>query len=99
MRISPNSRTTIRNTAIEVFGRGVAVRLFGSRMNDKLKGGDLDLLVDLPAPDPEQRRHSLTFVALLQQRLGDQPIDVVVADPQTPETAIVREARTHGALL
>ena len=99
MRLSPNSRTTIRNTATEVFGKGVAVRLFGSRINDTLKGGDLDLFVELPAPDPEQRRRSLTFVALLQQRLGDQPIDVVVADPQTPETAIVREARAHGTLL
>lgn len=99
MRLTPTARETIRRTASEIFGEGVRVRLFGSRLSDTLRGGDIDLLVELPAPDPQHRRHSLRFVAKLQQRLGDQPIDVIVATPGTPESAIIREACRQGTLL
>lgn len=93
MRLSESARQAIRETTGEVFGPQARVSLFGSRTDDSLRGGDLDLLVELPAPDPEYRRKALTLAALLQQRLGDQPIDVVVIDPATPLQAIHRNAR------
>jgi predicted nucleotidyltransferase len=92
MRLSESARQAIPETAREVFGPQARVSLFGSRTDDSLRGGDLDLLVELPAPDPEYRRKALTLAALLQQRLGDQPIDVVVIDPSTPLQAIHNNA-------
>ena len=92
MRLSQSAQQTTR----EVFGQEARVSLFGSRTDDSQRGGGLDLLVELPAVDPEQGRKSLTLAALLLQRLGDQPIDIVVIDPSTQLQAIHRNGRATG---
>ncbi|UZR29314.1 nucleotidyltransferase domain-containing protein [Methylococcus mesophilus] len=99
MRISPQTRSVIRQTAAELFGEEARVVLFGSRTDDDQRGGDIDLLIDLPNIDAEKQRKGLTFVARLQRRLGDQRIDVLVADPSTPELPIYRVARKTGIAL
>ncbi|QXP83543.1 nucleotidyltransferase domain-containing protein [Methylococcus sp. ANG] len=95
MRISPQTRSVIRQTAAELFGDEARVVLFGSRTDDDQRGGD----IDLPNIDAEKQRKSLTFVARLQRRPGDQRIDVLVADPSTPELPIYRIAREAGIAL
>lgn len=96
MRLSQQSRATIRAITREVFGEGAIVRVFGSRVDDQARGGDIDLLVELPEADPESRHKALTMVARLQQRLGDQGFDVLVIDPTTEQSAIHRQARQTG---
>jgi predicted nucleotidyltransferase len=96
MRLSPESREIIRATTHEVFGQDAQVRLFGSRTDDSRRGGDTDLLVELPSPRADTRRKSLTLVAKLQMRLGDQPIDVLVIDPESPPGAVRRVAKATG---
>jgi uncharacterized protein len=78
MRLSPQERTVIKEVTQEVFGPESRVRLFGSRVNDDARGGDIDLLVELAQPQSDARRKSLTLTAMLQMRLGDQPIDILV---------------------
>ena len=78
MRLAEESRKVIRDTAREIFGPAEEARLFGSRLDDTARGGDLDFLVILPESLVESPRKSLTFVARLQRRLGDQHIDVLV---------------------
>ena len=96
MRLSQHSREIIRAITREVFGEGARVRVFGSRVDDEARGGDIDLLVELPAPDPQRNRKALTMVARLQQRLGDQHFDVLVVDPTTEQRPIHRQARQTG---
>lgn len=96
MRLTESARQTIRQTTHEVFGEEAHVSLFGSRTDDSQRGGDIDLLVELPDLDSDHRRKGLTLAALLQQRLGDQPIDVLVIDPSTPLAPIHRNARATG---
>lgn len=96
MRITNEAREIIRQTTAEVFGAEARVSLFGSRLDDAQKGGDLDLLVELPAPQPDARRNSLALAARLQRRLGDQSIDVLVLDPETPRLPIHDIARSNG---
>lgn len=93
MRLSSEQRAVIRETANFVFGQDAEVRLFGSRVDDARRGGDIDLLVRLASVEPQRRRKALRLVALLQQRLGDQPIDVVVVDPSTGQDAFLRQAQ------
>ncbi len=52
MRLTPAVQHTIKTTAAEVFGAEANISLFGSRTDDTRKGGDIDLLVELPSPQP-----------------------------------------------
>jgi predicted nucleotidyltransferase len=96
MRLTPQTREIIRTTTHEVFGATARVRLFGSRVDDNLRGGDIDLLVELPSHQADSRKKSLTLAARLQMRLGDQPIDILVLDPDTVLQPIHRVAVATG---
>jgi len=96
MRLTPQARAIIRATTQEVFGDQARVRLFGSRTDDNLRGGDIDLLVELPKRQEDSHKKSLTLAARLQMRLGDQPIDVVVIDPESPRQPIHLMAAATG---
>ena len=99
MRLTAEAREIIRTTTHQVFGDQARVRLFGSRTDDSQRGGDIDLLVELPRHQSDARRKSLTLVARLQMRLGDQPIDVLVIDPETSLDPIHQTAAATGELL
>jgi predicted nucleotidyltransferase len=45
MRLTPAQIDTIKSTASAVLGEGVQVWLYGSRLDDQRRGGDVDLLV------------------------------------------------------
>ena len=45
MRLSKKEIQIILRVAQEIYGEGVEVYLFGSRLNDETKGGDINLLV------------------------------------------------------
>ena len=79
-----------------MFGNHSRVYLFGSRVDDQRRGGDIDLFIE-----PEHRDNTFQQKILLQTKLqllpGDQKIDIVVAkDPARP---IEQEARQKGILL
>ncbi|HHJ19397.1 MAG TPA: nucleotidyltransferase domain-containing protein [Gammaproteobacteria bacterium] len=99
MRLTEKERTVIRETTREIFGPDASVYLFGSRTGDNARGGDIDLLVHSDTPINERERKSLQLVARLQLRLGDQPIDVLVIDPETPRLMIHEEALRSGVRL
>ncbi len=99
MRLSTQKQTIIRDTVHEVFGQEVTVILFGSRIDDNAKGGDIDLLVQSGNPIQRREHKALQLVAKLQIQLGDQPIDVLVLDPETPRQPVHEEALSVGVKL
>ena len=99
MRLSKNQIEVIRRSVREIFGVEADVKLFGSRANDDARGGDIDLLVEMPTIVVEPERKTLQLVARLQLRLGDQPIDVLVVDPSTPRQPIYEQAIRTGIKL
>ena len=50
MRITEREAAAIRLVATEVAGKDARVALFGSRTQDELRGGDIDLLIDARVP-------------------------------------------------
>ena len=98
MRLSDETRQIIRETTAEIFGEGAEVRLFGSRLDDTARGGDIDLLVilDAPATAMDRARKSLQLVVRLQRRLGDQHIDVLVVDPEMERAPVHETALATG---
>ena len=48
MRLQPKEVDAITQAAREAFTPGTVVLLFGSRVDDSQRGGDIDLLVEIP---------------------------------------------------
>ncbi|MXS80110.1 Nucleotidyltransferase domain-containing protein [Nitrosomonas eutropha] len=99
MRLSPQTQQTIRNSVQDIFGTDAHVKVFGSRLDDNARGGDIDLLVELPSITQEVERKTLQLVARLQLLIGDQPIDILVLDPSTRRQAIHDQALRTGIRL
>lgn len=95
MRLTLNQQQEIVKTFLEVFEKG-EIRLFGSRVDDTKKGGDIDLYVQPLSPQNIAEKR-ITFLAKLKRKIGDQKIDLVIA--QEPERPIDRAARQQGVSL
>ena len=99
MRLSDEQQTIIRRTAEELFGPAARVSLFGSRLDDTKRGGDIDLLVETDEVLGNRAAAAARFAARLQRQLGDRRIDVVIIDPQTRQQPIHEVARSTGQRL
>ena len=99
MRLTPHEAAAIRHVAAEVAGVHARVKLVGSRTRDDLRGGDIDLLIELVEPATDKLSVSLLAGARLQMAIGECKIDVLVTDPQSFETPLIRAARLEGIAL
>ena len=99
MRLTPQQRDIITQTTSEVAGSAARVHLFGSRVDDSLRGGDIDLLVELPNPVADRYALSLKLGARLERALGGRRVDVLVAGPDTPPEPVLDSARAHAVAL
>ena len=101
MRLTPEQAAIIREAAAEAFGSDARVWLFGSRVDDAKRGGDIDLLVQTTQTQPDALASaSIAMLARLYRALGEQKIDVVLDAPAHGATrAIVTTAKTTGVLL
>ncbi len=89
----------IKSSAIHAFGDTVAIYLFGSRVNDKTKGGDVDLFVETDLEKKQAMLAQLKFVVALQKTIGEQKIDVIVQSKNSENQTVFQEARRTGVLL
>lgn len=96
MRLTPPQIKTIRDLVHAQYGTSARVHVFGSRTNDDATGGDIDLLVDVPAKVPLQQELALS--ARLEQELGTS-VDVLTTWPGQRERPIVEIARITGIRL
>ncbi len=101
MRLSSESRAVIKRAAEASFGGGAVVRLFGSRVDDTKRGGDIDVLIETTLEDPGQIVFAHTrFLSLLYQQLGEQKIDVLIDYPgRKSHPPIFDVARREGLTL
>lgn len=99
MRLSPDLAQKIRRLVREHFGEKASVYLFGSRVDDTKRGGDIDLYIDIPENLEDKAGVVLRFNANLQATLGEQRIDVIVRDGATKPLPIHEEARRTGVRL
>ena len=102
MRLNDDQIQAIRQAATNAFGQGTSVWLFGSRVDDAKKGGDIDLLVcpqvrsAEDAAEPQQTfMQKIKMLTLLERYLGERKIDLVVEQAQDPRP-IVEVAHKTG---
>ncbi len=94
MRLERWEIEEIKKAAELIFGKDVKVILFGSRVDDNKKGGDIDLYVITENPTYEKKKN---FWIELQERLGEQKIDIILSE--NPNRAIERVALKEGVEL
>ncbi|TSE33858.1 nucleotidyltransferase domain-containing protein [Tepidimonas charontis] len=99
MRLDPHHAQRIVDEARAVFGPQVQVRLFGSRVDDGARGGDIDLLVTVAQPIAHPALLASRLGARLQAALGEQHIDIVLEAPNLPPRPVHRVAHEQGVLL
>lgn len=99
MRLPPNYKSTITDIALQLFGKSATVWLFGSRLDDSAKGGDVDLLIKLESPIENKTVLAAKYNALLQMKLGMQKFDILIVDPSTPLKEIHQKALSNGLQL
>jgi len=102
MRRSDDEKREIARAAAAVLPPGSRVCLFGSRVDDARRGGDVDLLVEMPtlmSTDDIVSLRSL-FTAQLYRRMGERRIDVLMtALGADDDRLIVTEARRQAVEL
>ncbi|MGH6943617.1 MAG: nucleotidyltransferase domain-containing protein [Geminicoccaceae bacterium] len=98
MRLTPQEIAAIRRAVREVFGEAATVRLFGSRIDDSARGGDLDLFIEL-APGQATVEAERALRDRIEPAIDDLRLDIVVHERGRPLPAIGQIAVRDGVLL
>ena len=93
MRLTATQTQVILNCVHQQFGADARVMLFGSRLDELARGGDVDLLVESAAP-PTLHQRALATMAL-EQALN-LPVDIVAVQQGTAGNAFARIARSKA---
>lgn len=99
MRLSSSQIQIIRDTVIAMLGADVRIVLFGSRLDDAAKGGDIDLMVSTTQPVNRSAFTAALLSAKLSRALDGRQVDVVLQTPQTHATLIHEIAQSKGIVL
>ena len=99
MRLTEHQKTSIIENAKLVFGSSAKIYLFGSRVDDSKRGGDIDLFIECQE-NYNSYDNKISFLARLYLSIGEQKIDVVVkTNNKKDNRLVVSEALSKGILL
>jgi predicted nucleotidyltransferase len=101
MRLTEAQVKAIQDNFFVSFMEGDKIWLFGSRVDDSKKGGDIDLYIETNYNDLFiVTRKEIEFIANLKKIIGDQKIDIVINIlPRNQQLPIYNEARNTGIQL
>ncbi len=78
MRLTVDEREFIKKAFIETFQDG-KIYLFGSRVDDTKRGGDIDLYLCPNKKFQNERELKKKFQIKLDEYIGEQKVDVIMA--------------------
>jgi len=99
MRLTDAQRRAIVEETARLLGPDARVRLFGSRVDDSARGGDVDLLVETPDPVAQPALTAARLAVKIERRLDGWHVDIVLVTPETADQPIHDFARRHGMTL
>ena len=99
MRLTDRQALAIRELALQVAGGCARVRIFGSRLDDTARGGDIDLLLELPEPVTNPALLAAQFSAKVTRLMRGRKVDVLLSAPGLMRLPIHDMALKHGQLL
>ena len=95
MRLTAYEIKSIKESFLQVFHNG-KIYLFGSRIDNNLKGGDIDLYI-VKQNIKNRLEKKLEFLVSLKQKIGFQKIDVIISKDKS--RTIEQEALKYGVEL
>ncbi len=96
MRLTPIQAAAIRRVVRQTAGEAARVFLFGSRLDDAARGGDVDLMVELPEPIDNPAVLSARLSARISRALDGRQVDVLLAAPNLRRYPIHDVAQRRG---
>ena len=100
MRLTEPQQQIIKQVLLKHFGQNSELRLFGSRVDDNAKGGDIDLYIEPEICSVDEIVEAkLNALVDLHRALGDQKIDLVVNRKAGTVLPIYRIAKETGVPL
>ena len=84
MRLASHEIKSIKETILQM-DADAQIRLFGSRLDDNKRGGDIDLLIVSSSLGFQDK---LKIRYLLKEKLGERKIDIIITEK--PTTAFVK---------
>jgi predicted nucleotidyltransferase len=95
MRLTRQEVKAITSSFKKIFGNG-KIYLFGSRVDDAKKGGDIDLYIVIKEKE-NLTTLKIDFLVNLKQKIGEQKIDVIISRDKNRE--IEKKALKEGVEL
>ena len=99
MRLTPDQVNIIRTAVAQVAGADAQVWLFGSRVHDEMRGGDVDLLLDMPQAVDEPALLAASLSARVSRAMDGRDVDVVIRAPNLLQLPIHAIAMAEGLRL
>lgn len=99
MRLTPSQIDLIRSTAQQLLGAHAQVTLFGSRLDDHRKGGDVDLMVEVPNAIEDPAVLSARLASRVSRAMQGRKVDVVLKAPNLLVQPIHQIASQTGVVL
>jgi len=99
MRITSEQAAAIRQEVTRLAGDAARVWLFGSRVRDDARGGDVDLMVELDEAVPEPAQLAACLSAQASRAMWGRKVDVLIKAPNLQTLPIHSIAMTEGIRL
>ena len=95
MRLTKAQVVIIQEGVLQCFGQDAKAWLFGSRVDDAKRGGDIDIYIETSLYDTllDARLKLMTYFV---KTLGEQKIDIVVRSLSSPLLPIHEIAKSTG---
>ena len=99
MRLTDRQIELIRQLATDIAGDQAQVRVFGSRLDDTARGGDLDIMLELPESVDNPALLAAQMAARVSRVMHGRKVDVLLSAPNLMRQPIHDVAFKEGKLL
>jgi predicted nucleotidyltransferase len=99
MRITKQQQILIKQVVNDLITGNPKITLFGSRVDDSLKGGDIDLMITLKDKTNHPAELSAKIAAKLTRLFQGRKVDILLSAPNLQEQSIHGSVREKGIVL
>ena len=99
MRLRPQDVIALRSAIYDIAPDACAIRLFGSRLDDNARGGDVDLMIDFEKPVDNPAMLSARLAVRVSRAMFNRKVDILLRAPNLISSAIHQIALDEGIVL